>query len=188
MTTKRARFSRAVRTAPKASFRFLSRTGHSLFLVVVIAIYFVVPIHAESDRLGLFAGLIATALCLAIVIFILIREALYVRASGASRLGVIQLLLLIEVSTIMFALAYYAMSVFAPDQMVGITTRMDALYFTMTTLATTGYGDIHAQGQLARGVVALQLAFNVGFIAMATQMVQASFNAGRMGGNRLHRN
>lgn len=149
-----------------------------------MAIYFVVPIHAESDRLGLWTGLIATAVCLVIVIIILIREALYVRAVGSTRLGVIQLLLLIEVSTIMFALAYYAMSVFAPGQMVGISTRMDALYFTMTTLATTGYGDIHAQGQLARAVVALQLAFNVGFVAMAIRMLQTSFNTRRAGKQR----
>lgn len=179
MTTKRARFGRAVNKAPGLSYRFLSRSGHTLFIFLVVVIYFVVPIHAESDRLGLWTGLIATALCLVVIIVILIREALYVRAVGSTRLGVIQLLLLIEVSTIMFALAYYAMSVFAPEQMVGISTRMDALYFTMTTLATTGYGDIHAQGQLARAVVALQLAFIVGFIAMATRMLQTSSNSRR---------
>ena len=158
-------------------YRFLSRTGHTLFIFLVVVIYFVVPIQSESDWLGLWSGLIATAACLVIVI--LIREALYVRAVGSSRLSVIQLLLLIEVSTIMFALAYFAMSVFSPGQMVGIVTLMDSLYFTMTTLATTGYGDIHAQGQLARAIVALQLAFNVGFVALATRMLQTSFNSRR---------
>lgn len=160
-------------------YRFLSRTGHTLFIFLVVVIYFVVPIQSESDWLGLRSGLIATAACLVIVIVILIREALYVRAVGSSRLSVIQLLLLIEVSTIMFALAYFAMSVFSPGQMVEIVTRMDSLYFTMTTLATTGYGDIHAQGQLARAIVALQLAFNVGFVALATRMLQTSFNSRR---------
>lgn len=32
MTTKRARFGRAVKKAPRLSYRFLSRSGHTLFI------------------------------------------------------------------------------------------------------------------------------------------------------------
>ena len=39
-----------------------------------------------------------------------------------------------------------------PGQMEGIETKIDALYFTVTTLATVGFGDIHPVGQVARVV------------------------------------
>ena len=44
-------------------------------------------------------------------------------------------------------------------------TKTDALYFTMSTLATVGFGDVHATGQLARLLVTIQIAFNLVFVA-----------------------
>ena len=54
-----------------------------------------------------------------------------------------------------------------PDQIAGLDTRLDSLYFTMTTLLTIGYGDIHAAGQAARALVLIQMVFNVVIIATA---------------------
>lgn len=34
----------------------------------------------------------------------------------------------------------------------------------MTTLATVGFGDVHATGQLARALVTAQIAFNLVFV------------------------
>ena len=50
--------------------------------------------------------------------------------------------------------------------------RLDALYFSMTTMSTVGYGDIHAQGQLARLLVTVQLVFNLVFVASLVSLIQ----------------
>jgi hypothetical protein len=39
------------------------------------------------------------------------------------------------------------------EQVSGLNTRTDALYFTLVTMATVGFGDIHAEGQFARAMV-----------------------------------
>jgi hypothetical protein len=64
-----------------------------------------------------------------------------------------------------FALGYYVLALSTPGQVDGLETRTDALYFTLSTVATVGYGDVHAVGQLARGLVIVQIVFNAVFVA-----------------------
>ena len=59
-----------------------------------------------------------------------------------------------------------------PGQFVGLDTRVDALYFALTTQTTTvGYGDVHAQGQTARILVGVQMVFSIGVIATGVSIV-----------------
>ena len=37
-------------------------------------------------------------------------------------------------------------------------------------MATVGFGDVHAQGQVARALVTVQMAFSVGFLAAVTAL------------------
>jgi voltage-gated potassium channel len=69
-----------------------------------------------------------------------------------------------------FALVYARLSQ-VPDELEGMATRLDALYFTVTTLTTVGFGDIRAVGQTARLVVLLQMVFNVTVIAAAVRVL-----------------
>lgn len=71
-----------------------------------------------------------------------------------------------------FSLGYYLLAVQQPEQFSGLSTRLDALYFSMTTMSTVGYGDIHAQGQLARLLVTVQLVFNLVFVASLVSLIQ----------------
>ena len=61
-----------------------------------------------------------------------------------------------------FALADYIIADAYPGQFVGLETKLDGLYFALTTLATVGYGDVHAEGELARGVVSYPVAVQRG--------------------------
>lgn len=75
---------------------------------------------------------------------------------------------LLSMLVIGFAGVYFAMN-HAGNQLVGLETRVDAVYFTVVTLATVGFGDVHPVGQSARAVVTLQIVFNLLFLGVAVR-------------------
>lgn len=115
--------------------------------VVIIATFYLIPVRADRE-LGV--RVVLTLLALGLLAVIVTR---HVRR-GTDPLARLLTLLLAAVATL--ALAFYTAAA-TPGQFVGLETRTDALYFTM---ATIGYGDIHATGQLARIlVIVFQLVF-----------------------------
>jgi voltage-gated potassium channel len=79
------------------------------------------------------------------------------------------------VAIVLWAIALFAL-VYArlagiPGEFTGLATRLDAFYFTFTTLATVGFGDVHASGQTARLVVTIQIVFNLVVLALAAQVL-----------------
>ena len=63
------------------------------------------------------------------------------------------------------SLTFFLLNQTYPDQISGLETRTDALYFTLSTMTTVGFGDIHAEGQFARALVCVLLVFNVVVVA-----------------------
>lgn len=61
---------------------------------------------------------------------------------------------------LLFASTYLTISQY-PGEIAGLSTPLDSVYFTMTTLMTIGFGDVAAAGQWARGVVLVQMLFTV---------------------------
>jgi hypothetical protein len=79
---------------------------------------------------------------------------------------------LIVVSLVVFSAAYEGLAL-AGHQFSGLRTRLDALYFTMVTLSTVGFGDVTATGQAARAVVVVQIVYNFVFLTTgASALVQ----------------
>jgi voltage-gated potassium channel Kch len=83
------------------------------------------------------------------------------------------LILALELVLLISSLAYYVVARDQPAEFVGLHTRLDALYFSMVTLTTVGYGDVSAHGQLARALVTCQLAFNLVFVGALVGLFQA---------------
>lgn len=81
-----------------------------------------------------------------------------------------------------FALADFTVATLHDGQFVGLETRTDALYFTLATLLTVGFGDVHAAGQLARVLVSIQMVFNVLVLATAGQIAWRSVTEQRRDG------
>jgi hypothetical protein len=69
-----------------------------------------------------------------------------------------------------FAAIYFTMATHG-DQVAGLHTRLDAIYFTLTTLSTVGFGDIVATSQAARAVVSVQIVFNLTFVAVGVRVL-----------------
>ena len=74
------------------------------------------------------------------------------------------LVMFLALVLVVFAFGFYALERSDPGQVAGLRTRIDAFYFTLATMATVGYGDVHAAGQVARALTAAQMIFNIIFV------------------------
>jgi hypothetical protein len=112
-------------------------------------------------------------------------------APGDESVRLDSLIFLIYVVVPMFALGYFALQHNDSAQFASLTTKTDALYFTLSTLATVGFGDVHATGQLARGLVAIQIAFDLVFVAalvsVLTSQIRDRAASRRIAAERPHR-
>jgi voltage-gated potassium channel len=75
------------------------------------------------------------------------------------------LFMLLGLVVFVFAMGYYLLEQTTPGQFAELETRTDALYFTLSTLATVGFGDVHPVGQIARALASIQIVFDVVFVA-----------------------
>lgn len=137
-------------------------------LAVVLVLYFTVPVSFEmkgSDAVQIVVSLVALAL-LAILVLVEVRHQLL----DADR-RIDGLVIALMIAVLGFALGFYILAQRQPGQIVDLDTRVDALYFTMATLLTIGYGDVHATGQAARVLVLIQMVFNVVILATAASTI-----------------
>ncbi|KPC72052.1 potassium channel family protein [Streptomyces coelicoflavus] len=133
--------------------------------VAVVVAYFLLPLdHLGPQRPVL--SWVLFALLLTVVAVLLLRQIRHVLLDRPdSRPGVV-ISLLIVLSVHVFSATYYALAK-QPGEFSGLHTRLDALYFTVVTLATVGYGDITPRGQAARLVTVLQIAYSFVFLTAA---------------------
>lgn len=122
----------------------------------LLTLFLTVPLGRERTEWWLI--LIAVA---AFATFVTALMATILRGANLARL--LSLLLIVVTA---FALGFYAIAMNMPGEFEGIETRIDALYFTLTTMTTTGYGDIHAEGQIARVLVSCAFVFDVVFLGL----------------------
>lgn len=73
------------------------------------------------------------------------------------------LLIVVYLALVCFAEWYYRLA-HVPGRFVGLGSKTDALYFSLTTAATVGFGDIHAVSQGAKIVVMFQIVFDIVFV------------------------
>jgi voltage-gated potassium channel len=135
--------------------------------VVALTIYFITPFEDNGWLLGAGIGIVATAIGVPYAV----RRILRIRRSIhplAEALAVISLLLSLVV--VGFAGSYYSISLHT-DQFPSIHTRIDALYFTIVTIGTVGYGDITPAGQGARALVSFQIMLNLTLIATIVRLL-----------------
>ncbi|NEW34175.1 two pore domain potassium channel family protein [Nocardia cyriacigeorgica] len=102
------------------------------------------------------------------------RISQYIAAMEDTTRRIDGLLLLVSVVVVFFALFYYVLDQRDPGQFDGIETRTDALYYTVSTLATVGYGDIHAVGQVARVASTVQMLFDLVVIGTVVAVLTTS--------------
>jgi hypothetical protein len=134
------------------------------FIGLLVA-YYAFPLEwTGASPLVVALSLLGTVGGLALVGTVMVQELGYVRrgVQGRSvRVLAMMLILLVMVSS----LTFFLLNEIRPDEITGLETRTDALYFTLSTMATVGYGDVHAEGQIARALVCAMIVFNVVVVA-----------------------
>lgn len=145
----------------------VQRAGRSaLVLVSVLVVYYAAPVGSRPSGGGIALSAVALLAGVTVLARLSVRQVRRLSeapAGGAVRLDTLIYLVYVVVPT--FALGFFALERADPDQFADLRTKTDALYFTLTTLATVGFGDVHATGQLARALVSLQIVFNLVVVA-----------------------
>ncbi len=80
---------------------------------------------------------------------------------------------------LLFSTVYYLMEHHSPANFSQPLTRTDALYFTVTTFATVGYGDITARSQAARILVTFQMLADLVVLGFGVKVMLGAVQSGR---------
>ena len=147
-----------------------TRVGRNFFVVLgCLAIYMVCPVPGK-DAPPVLAWLLFAAGVIAIGYFVvaLVRR----RRSSPDDSGVRleALVALVYALVVFFALTYLSLATHE-NQFVDLENRVDAMYFTVSTIATVGFGDVHAVGTAARIAVTVQMAMDLLVLGIAARLV-----------------
>ncbi len=123
--------------------------------IVLVTLYYLLPLDHLANVVPLWVVLVVGLLILLVISTWQVRAILgarYPALRAAEALAITVPLFLL-----LFASAYFVMEQGSPASFSHSLTRTDALYFTVTTFSTVGYGDITATSQTARVVVTVQM-------------------------------
>lgn len=145
--------------------------------VLLLAVYFFVPIGADADTSATAIAILAAGLLgFLVVLYRQVRR--IVEAPMPGLRAVESLALVIPLFTVVFALVYVVLATAEPASFDESLSRMDALYFTVTVLSTTGFGDITAQTDLARAVVTVQMVLDLILIGLVARLLLGASKIG----------
>jgi voltage-gated potassium channel len=139
-----------------------------MLLLLILVLYFAVPVKVASDSETLVRVLLSLLTLAALAVGIAWQLRLHLDDASRRVDGLIFSIVLVVV---VFAHAFYVLDRSNPSEFAGLETRLDSLYFAVNTLTTVGTGDVHAAGQVARGLVIVQMVFNVVFVATTATLL-----------------
>ena len=135
--------------------------------VAVFGVYFAVPFDREIGNVGL-------QLLLSIVAFLAaaVWEVLRILRSDLPQLRAAEAIgVLVPLFIALFSAVYLVMSTDGTGQFTESLNHLDAVYFTVTILATVGFGDIAAVSPGARAVVTVQMLLDIAIVATLAKVI-----------------
>jgi voltage-gated potassium channel len=144
--------------------------------VVLIALYYVLPLDRSAPAalaVALVVGLSALVLTTSWQVHAIVRAALPAVRATQALATVVPLFLLV------FAATYFMIGFQEPEAFSEPLTRSDALYFTITTFATVGFGDIAPRSEAVRLLVAVQVLLDLVILGLGIQVILGAVKKGR---------
>lgn len=146
-----------------------------LTTTALLLLYFLLPL-GERDRTPSAFGFLLELVLVGVLLAVQVRQ---ITTSEHPRLRAIESLsLTLPLFLLMFATVYYEIARVTPASFSEQLTRTDSLYFTVTTFASVGYGDITAVSQTTRVLVMIQM---VGDLILVGIVAHAIVGAVRIG-------
>lgn len=152
----------------------LLRAGATSLLLV--ALYYALPLDRETVRHLIFVLVVGLTAFTATGYW-------QIRAIARSRFPGIQaieaLAMLVPFFLILFASTYFMISFQTPMSFSEPLTRTDALYFTVTTFATVGFGDIVPRSETVRLLVSGQVLLDLVIVGLGIRAILGAVQKGR---------
>ncbi|MBQ0877538.1 MULTISPECIES: potassium channel family protein [Streptomyces] len=143
--------------------------------VGLVTAYYLLPL---DERLT--AGTAVLLVCgLLAVLLVFCWEVRAIARSPHPRLRAIEgLAATLVLFLVLFAGSYYLLERSAPGSFSEPLNRTDALYFTLTTFATVGFGDITARSQTGRVLTMTQMTGGLLLVGVAARILASAVQAG----------
>lgn len=156
---------------------------HTTVVLLLLTVgYYLLPYRSAGADATAWARLLGALVAWGALAFFLRAASRRSRARQAPEYVRVQwLLTALYLLVLGFALLYAITATVAPEQFSGIANRSDALYFSVTTTATVGFGDIHASGTPARLMVTAQMLFNLIYIGTALRILSSGLSFPKQG-------
>lgn len=154
----------------------LVAVARALFVAVgLVTAYYLLPL---DERLT--AGTSLLLLCgLVAVLLVFCWQVRAITRSPHPRLRAIEgLAATLVLFLVVFAGSYYVLGRSAPSSFSEPLSRTDALYFTLTTFTTVGFGDITARSQPGRILTMAQMAGGLLLVGVAARVLASAVQAG----------
>jgi voltage-gated potassium channel len=135
---------------------------------LLVVLYYVLPLDRES------AGHLALVLGIGLVVLVAVAYweiRAIVRSTFPGLRGVQALATLVPFFLLLFASTYFMLSFQAPDTFSEPLTRSDALYFTITTFATVGFGDVVPRSEAVRLLVSVQVLLDLIILGLGIKVI-----------------
>ncbi len=143
---------------------------------VFVVAYYVAPFDHSSTAVMICLLVLGLVVLVALTV-LQVRAVL--RSPHPALRAVEALTTTIPLFIVLFASTYYVMARLSVPSFGGHYTRTDMLYFTVTVFTTVGFGDIHADSQVARLVVTCQMVSDLLIIGIAVKALTQAVRKGR---------
>jgi hypothetical protein len=138
-----------------------------LNVAMLLVIYVLLPVDSMTTS-GALVRLVGVFVILGLVVASQVHA--ITTANFPDLRAIEAIIVAVAVFIVLFALLYIGVGQSSPSNFSEPLDRVSAFYFTVTVLATVGFGDIVARSDLARLIVTVQMLLDLALLAIVVRV------------------